>query len=239
MAAGTAPAAHFGQGDREPYARALHTGSGALTLRPDNGRHPGGPVEFDVRSWCEEASPVERSLLQSLQGPVLDVGCGPGRLLAAAQPLGLAALGIDTSAEAVRRARDRGARALEQSVFAPVPQTGNWQSVILLDGNIGIGGSVAALLGRCRQLVAPYGTLLVEVEADEEIDTAYSAVLEDGRGNRSGAFPWARTGAAGLASRAQAGGWTVTAVHRLQGRVFCRLSPRPEPSRPAPVRSIP
>jgi SAM-dependent methyltransferase len=234
MASGAAPAAYFGQGEREPYARALQAGSAMLTLRPDSGHHRGEPVRFDVRSWCGEASPMERSLLESLQGPVLDVGCGPGRLLAAARPLGLAALGIDTSAEAVRRARGRGARACEQSIFAPVPQSGHWQSVILLDGNIGIGGSVTALLRRCRQLVAPSGTLLVEVEADEEVDTAYSAVLDDERGNRSEPFRWARTGTAGLASRARAGGWTVTAVQRLQGRVFCRLSPRP-----GPVRSIP
>jgi SAM-dependent methyltransferase len=234
MAVAAAPAAHFGQGQREPYARALQTGSGTLTLRPESQHYPGEPVKFDVRDWCEEAGLIERSLLQSLQGPVLDVGCGPGRLLAAARPLGLAALGIDTSTEAVRRARSRGARALEQSIFAPVPQTGRWQSVILLDGNIGIGGSVTALLRRCRQLIAPSGTLLVEVEADDEIDIVYSAVLEDERGNRSEPFSWARTGTAGLASRAQAGGWSVTAIQRLQGRVFCRLSPRPEA-----VRSIP
>jgi hypothetical protein len=143
-------------------------------------------------------------------------------------------LGIDASAEAVRQARGRGARVLEQSIFAPVPQPGHWQSVILLDGNIGIGGSVTALLGRCRQLIAPTGTLLVEVDADENIDTAYSAVLEDRHGNRSEAFAWARIGTAGLASRAPAAGWSIAAIQRLQGRVFCRLSPGR-----MPVRSIP
>ncbi|RKR13738.1 class I SAM-dependent methyltransferase [Arthrobacter oryzae] len=234
MPTAEAPAASFGQGESEPYARALLTGTGTLTLRPESGHDPDEPVTFDVRNWCEDASTAELSLLQSLRGPVLDVGCGPGRLLAAARTLGLAALGIDTSAGAVGLARDRGARALEQSIFAPVPQSGHWQSVILLDGNIGIGGNVGALLGRCRQLIALTGTLLVEVEADEHIDTAYSAVLEDQHGNRSEAFAWARTGTAGLVSRAQAGGWSVTAIRRFQGRVFCSLSPRP-----GPVRSIP
>jgi SAM-dependent methyltransferase len=234
MPTAVAPAAYFGQGEREPYARALLTGSGALTLRPESAHYPAETVEFDVRNWCEDADATERSLLQSLRGPVLDIGCGPGRLLAAAQPLGLAALGIDASAEAVRQARGRGARVLEQSIFAPVPQPGHWQSVILLDGNIGIGGSVTALLGRCRQLIAPTGTLLVEVDADENIDTAYSAVLEDRHGNRSEAFAWARIGTAGLASRAPAAGWSVAAIQRLQGRVFCRLSPGR-----MPVRSIP
>ncbi|MEC5182402.1 class I SAM-dependent methyltransferase [Arthrobacter sp. CG_A4] len=223
--------AHFGQGHREPYARALADGSGTLTLRPDSEHHNAAPVAFDVRSWCEDASLLERSLLQGLQGPVLDVGCGPGRLLAAAQRMGLAALGIDISAEAVSRARGRGARALEQSVFSPVPQAGHWQSVILLDGNIGIGGSITSLLRRCRQLVAPGGTLLVEVETDEDMDTVYSAVLEDADGNQSEPFNWARTGTAGLLSRALRSGWTVASIQRLQGRVFCRLTPAPEPGR--------
>lgn len=234
MSTAVAAAAYFGQGEREPYARALLTGTGTLTLRPGIGHDPAGPVTFDVRNWCQDASAIERSLLQSLRGPVLDVGCGPGRLLAAAGTLGLAALGIDTSAEAIRQARSRGGRAIEQSIFDTVPQSGHWQSIILLDGNIGIGGNIGSLLGRCRQLIALGGTLLVEVEADEQIDTVYPAVLEDERGNRSEAFAWARTGTAGLATRAQAGGWSVTDVRHVQGRVFCFLSPRPEPARSIP-----
>ncbi len=229
-----APVALFGQGQREPYARALRNGAGRLTLRPASRHHHAGPVEFDVSSWCEEASSMERSLLNSLKGPILDVGCGPGRLLAAARSLGLQALGIDTSTEAVRRARGRGDRALEQSVFAAVPQSGHWQTVLLLDGNIGIGGSITSLLRRCRQLIAPSGALLVEVEAEEDLDVAYPAVLVDELGNRSEPFSWARTGGAGLEARALSGGWTVSAIQRLQGRTFYRLSPCPEP-----VRSIP
>ncbi|WP_426975699.1 class I SAM-dependent methyltransferase [Pseudarthrobacter sp. O4] len=233
-AAGVVPVALFGQGRREPYARALQNGAGTLTLRPESQYHHAEPVEFDVSSWCEDASLMERSLLHSLQGPILDVGCGPGRLLAAARSLGLQAVGIDTSAEAVRWARGRGDRALEQSVFAAVPQSGHWQTVLLLDGNIGIGGSITSLLRRCRQLIAPSGTLLVEVEADEDLDTAYPAVLEDELGNRSEPFSWARTGGAGLVSRAQSAGWTVSAIQHRQGRVFYRLSPRPEPPRSSP-----
>jgi len=220
-----APLDLFGQGRREPYARALTDGSGTLTLRPDTEHDAAAPVTFDVSSWCEEASPLEHSLLRQLQGPLLDVGCGPGRLLAAAQGMGLIALGIDTSAEAVHRARSRGARALEQSIFAPVPQAGLWQSLVLLDGNIGIGGSITSLLRRCRQLIAPHGTLLVEVETDADLDTDYAAVLEDANGNQSEPFRWARTGIAGLESRALRSGWTVMSVQHLQGRVFCRLSP--------------
>lgn len=227
-----APGTHFGQGLTEPYALALAKGAGTLTLRPDT-EQTGDAVDFDVRGWCADASPAELSLLKDLGGPLLDIGCGPGRLLSAAQNLGLTAWGIDTSAEAVRRARSRGARVLEQSVFDPVPHTGQWQSVILFDGNIGIGGGITALLRRCRHLIAPHGTLLVEVDADDELDTVYTAVLEDSAGNRSAPFRWARTGTGGVEARALRSGWTVASVHRVQDRVFCRLSPTAWPYRAA------
>lgn len=225
-AVGVASATHFGQGHNEPFARALASGSGTLTLRPD-GVHHAEAVDFDVRVWCEDASLLERSLLRTLQGPVLDVGCGPGRMLGAAQGIGLTALGIDTSADAVRRARRRGASAIEQSVFAPVPHSGLWQSVILLDGNIGIGGSITSLLRRCRELIAPEGILLAELDTDDSVDVVFSAVLEDENGNQSEPFRWARSGSVGLVSRARRSGWTVTTIERVQGRVFCRLSPIP------------
>jgi SAM-dependent methyltransferase len=239
------PVPVFGQGLSEPYARALRLGAGTLTLRPhgtfrdsgpDSGRY-GCEVTFDVTAWCSEAGVLERNLLQSLRGPVLDIGCGPGRLLSAARSLGLGALGIDTSAEAVSLACGRGTRALEQSVFAPVPQSGNWRSALLLDGNIGIGGNVGRLLRRCRKLIAPLGTLLVEVDPDDDIDAAYQAVLVDSEGNRSEPFVWARTGRRGLEAKASAGGWILASTEHLQGRAFCRLSSCPD--RVRPVRSSP
>lgn len=232
VSAGPAPVGVFGQGAHEPYERALRLGGGTLTLRAAGegagqglGQDSGpGNVSFDVQGWCAEATFLEVLLLQSLNGPVLDVGCGPGRLLAAAQSLGLTALGVDTSPEAVRYALGRGARALEGSVFAVIPQPGSWGSILLLDGNIGIGGNVAALLSRCRQLIAAHGTLLVEVEADD-VDVAFRAVLEDAEGHRSDQFCWARAGITALASRAGRAGWSVASTQRLQGRVFCRLRP--------------
>lgn len=225
----------FGQGVSEPYARALRLGGGTLTLRDVSSESGGrrGEVTFDVLCWCSEAGVLERNLLQSLQGPVLDIGCGPGRMLSAARSLGLSALGIDTSADAVALARGRGTRALEQSVFSPVPQAGNWRSALLLDGNIGIGGNVGRLLGRCRQLIAPRGTLLVEVDPDDDMDAEFQAVLEDREGNRSEPFAWARTGRRGLEARALAAGWTPGPTERIQGRVFCRLSSFEAGARPA------
>ncbi|MFH5877434.1 methyltransferase domain-containing protein [Arthrobacter sp. NA-172] len=214
----------FGVGRHEPYARALCAGGGLLTLRPASAGDRVGAVDFEVGGWCEEATAEEGALLEGLAGPVLDIGCGPGRLLAAAGVLGLVCMGIDINAEAVRQARGRGVSALRQSVFGAVPYPGQWQTLLLLDGNIGIGGSVTMLLRRCRELVAPSGTLLVEVE-DSDVDSSYKAVLEDRDGNASEAFPWARAGRAALLSRALRTGWALRSTLRVQGRVFCFLEP--------------
>ena len=41
-----------------------------------------------------------------------------------------------------------GGPALVRSVFETLPGEGRWDTVLLMDGNIGIGGDPAALLGR-------------------------------------------------------------------------------------------
>ncbi|MCY0904408.1 class I SAM-dependent methyltransferase [Arthrobacter sp. H14-L1] len=215
----------FGQGSSEPYARALGRKQGSLTLRPVSADYGLAPVTFTVDSWCAPATILERSLVAGLSGPLLDIGCGPGRLLAAAASFGITAMGLDTSTQAVQQALDRGTRAVRQSVFETVSHTGRWRSAVLLDGNIGIDGSVSALLRRSRELLSPDGTLLVEVDPDDDVDAAFQAVLEDDDGKVSEPFRWARAGRTALAARAGASGWELSATRRAQGRVFCWLNP--------------
>lgn len=102
------------------------------------------------------------SVVERCRGATLDVGCGPGRLTHALNLAGVKALGIDISSHAVRLARNRGAAALQQDVFAVAPQLGRWQHVLLIDGNIGISGDATALLERCRELLWPGGSVIVE-----------------------------------------------------------------------------
>ena len=117
-----------------------------------------------VDDWCAPASPDERGLLATLPGPVLDLGCGPGRLVLALCELGIAALGVDASPRAVDLARALGAATLERSVFDALPGEGRWPTVLLFDGNVGIGGDPATLLRRVGDLLAPHGRAFVEVE---------------------------------------------------------------------------
>ena len=50
------------------------------------------------------------------------------------------------------------------SVFGAVPRSGRWDTALLVDGNIGIGGGPVPLLRRVAELLAPGGQGLVEVE---------------------------------------------------------------------------
>ena len=116
-----------------------------------------GIVTLAVARWRDEPDAIDDLMLARCEAPVLDaaVGCGPGRLVAALNARGIPALGIDISARAVQHARRRGATVLRRAVEHHVPAEGRWGTVLLADGNIGIGGDPAALLDRCRAWLGP------------------------------------------------------------------------------------
>ncbi|GAA2611838.1 methyltransferase domain-containing protein [Streptomyces axinellae] len=151
-------AAHPSTPADDPYAHALRAGKGPLCLRTDDGRL----LPLEVARWCAAADSADLSALRRCEGPVLDVGCGPGRLVAALAARGRRALGIDVSAAAVAHTLRGGGAALCRSVFDPLPGEGRWGTVLLLDGNLGIGGDPAALLARTAALLAPHGLLIAE-----------------------------------------------------------------------------
>src|SRR5438067_1995306 len=73
------------------------------------------PLALD--RYIADADRVDERLLADVRGPVLDVGCGPGRHLQALARRGVFALGVDISPMAVGLARGRGARAIVGSIF--------------------------------------------------------------------------------------------------------------------------
>ncbi|WP_377273350.1 SAM-dependent methyltransferase [Peterkaempfera sp. SMS 1(5)a] len=191
-------------------------GRGPLWLRrADGGRH-----RLDVERWCGPPDAADRSVLDRCagRGPVLDVGCGPGRLVAELMAAGTLALGVDLAAAAVHHTRSLGGTALRRSVFDPLPGEGRWGTVLLIDGNLGIGGDPGCLLTRTRALLAPEGRLIAEVEPDD-LDERIEVCMEDDAGRRGPAFPWARLGAraalreGGLAGLRTAEAWTSAGRH--------------------------
>ena len=182
-------------------------------------------IHLPVQRWHGPLLPEEAALFAAVRGPILDVGCGPGRHAAGLAHAGLRALGIDTSRTAVRSARRRGADALRVSVFGRVPDAGKWATVLLLDGNIGIGGNPVRLLRRVRDLAAPGATVLVEVDAPgRELQQFRARVHHAGGSGPS--FPWARVGATGIAAVAEAAGLTTVTVRPAGDRWFAELQKR-------------
>ncbi|GAB2461017.1 methyltransferase domain-containing protein [Jatrophihabitans fulvus] len=192
-----------------------------LFTRPAAG---GRVTRLDTARYLADADDTDRSVLDHCAGPVLDIGCGPGRMLAACAQRGLPATGIDVAAGAVAHARSHGGRAVLADVFGDVPDAGAWGSVLLLDGNIGIGGDPVRLLRRVRDLLAPGGRAVVEVEAYVAGEFRGDLVLVDASGGcASRAFPWARLGLAGLAVAAVSAGLTPGGHWTADGRGFSVL----------------
>ncbi|MER6999773.1 methyltransferase domain-containing protein [Streptomyces sp. NPDC000410] len=203
----------------DPYSDALRTGQGPLFLRRDDG----WLLPLEVERWCEAPDPADRSVLDRCRGAVLDVGCGPGRLVAALAAEGRRALGVDISPEAVARTVRLGGSALCRSVFEPLPGEGRWDTGLLIDGNIGIGGDPTALLRRLRRVVSHSGRVIAECEA-VDVDERCEVRVDDGRGGRGERFPWARVGVRALAGHAAATGWVVSERWDLWGRRFVALT---------------
>lgn len=210
----------FGAGPAEPYERALRSATPTLTLR--DVAEPDGQTSLDLARFLSGPSAHELRMLRTCPGPVLDVGCGPGRMLDAALRCGHAALGVDVSEASVALARERGLPARRRSVFSALPDEGRWGTVLLMDGNIGIGGDPPRLLARCAALLAPGGVLLIETHPHDTRDRRFHAVLVDAAGATSLPFPWAEIGARALRSAAGEAGLALQREWRSDGRAFAR-----------------
>jgi SAM-dependent methyltransferase len=182
----------------------------------------GTVVRLPLERYLAPADATEDLLLSEVRGPVLDVGCGPGRHLHALATRGVFALGVDLSPVAVELARGRGARAIVGSIFDELPGSGTWQSALLLDGNVGIGGAPARLLARIRTLLRADGELLVELDSPNTPTASTLARIETTSGVSSW-FRWARLSARDIDSVAHAGGFRARDRWSLEDRWFACL----------------
>lgn len=182
----------------------------------------GSRAALPLRRWSRPLVAGDRSLLSRIEGPTLDVGCGPGRLVAAVTLTGVPALGIDICAQAVRIARESGAYALRRNVFGRVPAEGRWQTVLLADGNIGIGGDPVTLLTRTRILLARRGRALVELDAPGTPARRVQVRLRSA-GELSRWFGWAHLGVDDVSAAAAAAALDLETVWKARGRWFASL----------------
>jgi SAM-dependent methyltransferase len=203
-------------------------------LRVDDGR----VLALDVGRWMAATDPVDEQLLDRAEGPVLDVGCGPGRHVRALHARGVTALGLEISPTAVALARRRGAPVMHRSVFDALPGHGLWRTALLLDGSVGIGGDPVALLRRVREILHPRGQVLIEVEPSH-VPTESMVVRIETRLCESPWFPWARVSVEGVDDLAAEAGLRAAESWEDGGRWFSALdrAELPEtPSTPPPTR---
>ena len=180
-------------------------------------------LPLPVARWAAPADAVDETVLSRATGSVLDVGCGPGRLTAALHARGVDVLGLELVADIPVLARAAGAPLVLGDVFGPVPRAGQWQTVLLADGNIGIGGDPVRMLRRVRGLLAPAGRTLVELHPEPA--PPVGPVRLETLGTTSAWFSWALVGTAGLPAAASAAGLRVDETWSAGGRQFTALVP--------------
>jgi SAM-dependent methyltransferase len=181
------------------------------------------PTMLDTRRWHAEPSRSDRVLVEHCVGATVDIGCGPGRMTAALVALGLPALGIDIVPEAVRQTNARGGMAIERDVFDRVPGEGRWDSALLADGNVGIGGDPVRLLRRVAQIIAPSGRVVLDVAPPGGSLCVHEVALEVG-GRRTASFGWAVVPADRIAPVAAAAALRTLSLVETGGRWFAVLA---------------
>jgi SAM-dependent methyltransferase len=201
----------------ELYEQAL-AGAAAPVIEHQDGR----VSPLLAQRWLR-AAPGDESLLSRCGRPTLDVGAGPGRLTLALAERGVPALAVDVTPHAVTMARSSGALALQRDVFGRLPGTGRWATVLLADGNIGIGGDPAALLQRAGHLLMPAGAVVAETGAPGSPGRRELVRLRtsDACGDW---FPWAWIGADHIVPLGGQAGLRVTEQWADSGRWFTVLT---------------
>jgi SAM-dependent methyltransferase len=207
------------EGMLSPYEGALeHARALSLVTRD------GVEVPLAIQRYLADADPVDRTVLDQCVAPVLDVGCGPGRIVHALSSTGKAALGVDIADMAVELTQRRGAPALMRSVFERLPGEGRWPTVLVLDGNVGIGGDITGLLQRLVALMAPGGCAIVEASsADAELDQVLDVRFSTEDAVMGPQFPWAMVGSNALIRYAAACGLSAVDHWSAGERVFVRF----------------
>ncbi|TGD88891.1 methyltransferase domain-containing protein [Mycolicibacterium sp. CH28] len=202
------------------YDRAL-TGEHCW-LRHDDGRLHRLPVH----SWLGghgADNAFDSAIVDLCHGPTIDLGCGPGRLVAHLVQRGVPALGVDQSATAVRLARRSGAPALVRDVFGPLPGTGRWQTVLLADGNVGLAGDPHRVLRRAAELLQAGGRCVAEFDPGTAGVRTSWVRLESTR-SIGPWFQWASVGIDCAAALAEEVGLALVGIHPIGRRVVATLA---------------
>lgn len=141
---------------------------GRWTPKPELEVEDGGAGDAMHPEWffrdADRWEAWERELLaEAVASPALDLGAGAGRASLWLQRQGVEVTAVDSSTSAVAVCRERGVVDARLGDLTDPPTDKPWRLVLLLCGNLGLGGSPAGtrrLLQRLAEVSAP-GALLV------------------------------------------------------------------------------
>lgn len=190
-------------------------------------RQEGGERQrLPVHNWLgghDADSEFDTAIIGLCEGRTIDLGCGPGRLVAHLIQRGFEALGVDQSPTAIRLAHAIGAPAMHADMFGPLPHTGRWQTVLLADGNIGVDGDPSRVLSRAAELLTRGGRCVVELDPDVSGVRVDRVRLE----SETAVGPWFRWASVGVdcaATLAERAGMTMVGIHHIGERVVATLA---------------
>jgi SAM-dependent methyltransferase len=191
-------------------------------LRVGSGRR----LAHDLAAYFAPVTGHERALLDLVEGPVLDVGCGPARHARFLQAAGLTAIGLDRSALALGLARALGLRHwlhadARACVLPPV------RTALLLDGNLGLAGTpddAVRLLHRLAAACGPGGHLLVGGRAPRHGRSRPLVVRDEYRGLVGPWGGWLQAGLPTVLDLAHPAGWRLRQAATAGARYWAALT---------------
>jgi SAM-dependent methyltransferase len=158
---------------------------------------------------------AERAVLAATGGVVLDVGCGPARHARFLQERGRRAIGLDSSPGALRAATILGLRHTLQADVVRDPLPAGIDTALLLDGNLGLAGTVEAaarLLVRLAGAFGPNGRVVVGGSTSGRRGVRSWLLRSEYRGERGPWFRWLQLDLPSVARLAEAAGWRLELV---------------------------
>ena len=186
---------------RRPAARAAHR------------RRPGSSSSTSPAGWrAVDGADEHRARPLPRPGARRRLRAGPVRVVAERD----AASPRSASTSPRPRSRSPAARACRRCCATSshdLPGEGRWPTVLLMDGNIGIGGDPARLLAARGRLLAPGGRLIVEAHPDDAAHDLLEVRFTVAGEAVGPSFGWAHVGRA------------AAAALRRRGRLRARRSP--------------
>jgi SAM-dependent methyltransferase len=108
---------------------------------------------------------IDELIAAGIQGPVLDVGAGAGRMALKLQAAGVEVVALDCEPACVELLRAKGVRNVVHADIRTFETTQRFQTIAFMDSTFGLIGDVeaaGALLDKLRSLLLPDGVVLVQ-----------------------------------------------------------------------------